>query len=120
MKRVLAFLMILGALFTVCACHFNVNLSVDASADVLYENGDVIHLSPVTYEGFHRSSLSDDDLEHIFIDLTQHVQPDFSSAVLHLAIFDEIKGTSLRDENYGVVYNSRTGHYDFADLDHPY
>ncbi|MBQ9192848.1 MAG: hypothetical protein IJ156_03920 [Bacteroidales bacterium] len=116
MKRVLAFLTLLAALFLASACHYNVNLSVDAWTEIAYENGDVIHTEPVTYEGFHRDVLTDSDLERIFIDLTQHVNPDFKTAVLHLSVFDEITDSHLRDEDYGVVYNSRSGHYDFADL----
>jgi len=56
-------------------------------------------------------------LEDIFIDLTKHASPDFMTAVLHLEVYDEIGGKYLREETYGVVYNSHTGHYDFADMD---
>ena len=37
--------------------------------------------------------------------------------MLHLAIYDEISGKYLRDEDYAVVYDSRTGHYAFTDYD---
>ena len=118
MKRVIALLSLLGALLLVIACHFNVNLSADAWAEITFTNGDTLRTDVVTYEGFHRNVFSDDDLEHIFLDLTQHVKMDgFGTAVLHLAVSDEIKGAQLRDETYGVVYNSHTGHFDFADLE---
>ena len=51
------------------------------------------------------------------MDLTRNASPDFTTAVLHLEVYDEISGKRLRDENYGVVYNSISGHYDFADMD---
>ena len=117
MKRTLAFLTFLVSLFAVSACHYNVNLSVAAHADLTYANGDILHTDIVEYEGYHRNSFSNDDLEHIFIDLTQHASPDFTTAILYLSVFDEIKGAPLRDETYGVVYNSHSGHYDFADMD---
>ena len=117
MKRVLALLTLVCALFVVSACHFDVNLSVEADATLTYANGDVIRIDPVLYEGFHHKHLTDYDLEDIFIDLTKHVQDNFTSAVLHLAIYDEISGKYLRDENYAVVYDSRTGHYAFTDYD---
>jgi len=121
MKRVLAILSLLGTLLLASACHFNVNLSADAWAEVSFVNGDMLRTDVVTYEGFHRNSFSDDDLEHIFVDLTQHIKMDqFGTAVLHLDVFDEIKGVQLRDETYGVVYNSHTGHYDFADMEYDY
>ena len=117
MKRVLALLTLVCTLFAVSACHFDVNLSVEADATLTYANGDVIRIDPVLYEGFHHKHLTDYDLEDIFIDLTKHVKDNFTSAVLHLAIYDEISGKYLRDENYAVVYDSRTGHYAFTDYD---
>ena len=116
MKRVLTLLALVLALLTVSACHFDVNLSIDASAEITYNNGDHVRIDPVTFEGFHHNTLTDSELEQIFVDLTRNVNPDFMTAVLHLAIFDSFSGSHLRDEDYGVVYNSHTGHYDFADL----
>ena len=117
MKRVLALLSLVCALFVVSACHYDVNISVKADAELAYANGDILRIEPVLYEGFHTKRLSENDLEDIFIDLTQHASPDFTTAVLHLEVYDEIGGKYLREETYGVVYNSRTGHYDFADMD---
>ena len=116
MKRVLALLSLMCALFVVSACHYDVSLSVDADATLTYANGDVIRIDPVSFEGFHHKYLTDNDLEDIFIDLTKNVSDSFTTAVLHLAIYDLISGKPLRDESYGVVYNTHTGHYDFAEL----
>lgn len=116
MKRVLALLTLVCTLFAVSACHFDVNLSVEADATLTYANGDVIRIDPVLYEGFHHKHLTDYDLEDIFIDLTRNVSDSFIAAELHLAVYDEISGKYLRDEDYGVVYNAHTGHYDFAEL----
>ena len=55
-------------------------------------------------------------MKRIFVDLTKHVSLDFTSAVLHLEIYDQVSGKRLRDEDYGVVYNGHTGHFDFADM----
>lgn len=120
MKRLLALLSLVAALLAVSACNYDVNLSVTASANLIYPNGDQIRIDPVTYEGFHSKHLTDNDLENIFVDLTQHVIHDFTSAVLDLSIYDEIGGKHLRDETYGVVYNSGTGHYDFAEMEYNY
>ena len=120
MKRVLALLSLVCGLVLATACHYDVNLSVKADAELNYANGDVLRIDPVLYEGFHHQHLTDNDLEEIFIDLTQHASRDFTTAVLHLELYDEIGGKYLREENYGVVYNSQTGHYDFADLDATY
>jgi hypothetical protein len=55
-------------------------------------------------------------LEDIFLDLTQHVIRDFRTATMYLDIYDDISGKFLRTETYGVIYNSRTGYYDFAEM----
>ena len=116
MRRVLTLLALAGALLAVSACHYDVNLSVDASAHVTYEDLTYIDISPSTYTGFHRKTLTDSDLEWIFVDLTRNVNPDFKTAILHLDIFDEVSGALLRTEEYAVVYSSVTGHYDFAEM----
>ena len=117
MKRVLALLSLVCALALASACHFDVNLSAEASAELTYANGNVIRIDPVLFEGFHHNRFTDNDLEDIFVELTQHVSLDFITAILHLEVYDQISGKRLRDENYGVIYNSSTGHYDFADMD---
>lgn len=91
-----------------------IRLSVTASAELFYPNGDLIRVSPVIYDGFHMINLSDTDLEDIFLDLIQYVVRDFQTATMYLEIYDDYSGKLLRDEQYGVVYNSQTGHYDFA------
>ena len=116
MKRVLALLSVVCALLLAGACHYDINLSVEASADVTYRNGSSLHIDPAPYGGFHHNTLSDSDLEWIFTDLTQHIDPDFNTAILYLKVYDEIAGKYLRDETYGVVFNSFTGHFDFADM----
>ena len=119
MKRVLALLSLVSALFLAGACHYDVNLSVQATAELVID-GAPFRIGPVLYEGFHHNSLSDNDLNEIFTDLTKDVKANFVTAVLHLELFDEIGGEFLREENYGVVYNSHTGRFDFADLDIAY
>ncbi len=91
-----------------------IRLSVCASAELLYPNGDIINVPPVIYGGYHVAYLSDTDLEDIFLDLTRHVARDFRTATMYLEIYDDFSGKHLRDEQYGVIYNSQTGHYDFA------
>ena len=118
MKRVLALLSLVCALFAVSACHFDVNLSVDADAQLFYPGSDVaMRIGPAHDEGFHPKHLTEYDLEDIFLDLTKHVKDNFTSAALHLAIYDDISGKYLRDENYAVVYDAYTGHYAFTDYD---
>lgn len=116
MKRVLVLLSLVAALFIASSCTFDTELSVDAHAELIYGDYDVIPVGPVTYEGFHFRNLTDDDLEYIFLDLTKHVKSDFREATLYLEIYDDISGKHLRDEAYGVIYDTYTKHYEFADL----
>lgn len=115
MKRVRTLLAFVAALLLGAACNYDVDISVTATAELIYDSGDVVSVGPVGYGDFHRKNLSDTDLENIFLDLTQHVIRDFRTAVLRLEVYDEIGGKHLRDEVYYVVYNSRTEHFDFAD-----
>ena len=116
MKRVLALLSVVCALVLASACHYDVNLSVKADAELLYDGRPTVRVGPALYEGIHHKSLTDNDLEDIFIDLTQGIADEFKAAFLHLEIYDEISGKPLRDETYGVVFDNRTGHYNFAEV----
>jgi hypothetical protein len=114
MKRVLALLSLVCALFLASACHYDVNLSAEADAELVYYD-EVIRLGPVLYEGFHKNHLSDNDLEDIFLDLTKNVKDTFTAATLHLRLFDEIGGKYVGEDTYYVVFDSSVGHYVFTD-----
>ena len=76
---------------------------------------DVVRVGPTLYEGFHKKSLSTNDLEDIFLDLTQNVKDTFTGAYLHLRLYDEIGGKYIGDDTYSVVFDTRDGHYVFTD-----
>ena len=103
MKRVLVILSLIAALFIAGSCTYETNLSVTASADLYYDNGDIVNVAPVTFKGIHSRYLTDYDLEDIFLDLTQHVIRDFRTARMYLKINDDISGKHLRDEIYNVT-----------------
>ena len=117
MKRVLALLSLVCVLFLASACHYDVSLSVEATADLLYYSDPVRITSQETY-CVHQKTLSDTDLEWIFLSLLKanHVNDDFRAAYLYLSIYDEIGGKFLREETYGVVYDSFSGHYEFTEM----
>ena len=114
MKRALALLSLVCALCFASACHYDVNLSVEADAELYYFD-DVVRVGPTLFEGFHKKYLSDDDLEDIFLDLTQNVKDTFTGAFLHLRLYDEIGGKYMGDDTYSVVFDDRIGHYVFTD-----
>jgi hypothetical protein len=103
MKRVLVILSLIAALFIAGSCTYETNLSVTASAALYYDNGDIVNVAPVTFEGIHSRYLTEYDLEDIFLDLTQHVIRDFRTARMYLEIYDDISGKHLRDEIYNVT-----------------
>ena len=119
MKRVLALLSLVCALFVASACHYDVNLSAEASAELFYYD-DEVRVGPVLYEGFHKKYLSDNDLEDIFIDLTKNVKDNFTAAYLYLRLFDEIGGKYVGDDTYSVIFDSHTGHYVFTEANYSY
>ncbi len=117
MKRVLVLLSLVAAFFVASACTYETNLSVTASAELTYLNGAPVHVGPQLYEGYHQRYLTDYDLEEIFLDLTKNSNLNFDVAYLYLEIFDEIGRKPLRNETYGVVYNSQDHRFEFADMD---
>ena len=120
MKRVLVLLALVAALFVAGACTYDTNISVDASAKLLYIHKSPVSIAASTFSGFHRNSLSDDDLEYIFRNLIEREDPSFESAFLYLEVYDEISDQYLRSEEYGVTFESSTNHFVFADMNARY
>ena len=122
MRRILLLAAFLCALCFASSCYYEANLSVDATAELLYPSGTKYSIGPVRYDGYRHNSLSDDELEYMFLDLTESFidknseNQYFSSAMLYLEIYDAVSGEHLRDEVYGVVYSSQSGHYEFAEM----
>ena len=58
MKRLFTLLSLLCVLAFASACHYDVNLSVKAWAELNYADGDVIRIDPVLFEGFHHNTFS--------------------------------------------------------------
>ncbi len=114
MKKLLLFLALAAALLTVSSCKKTSIVSVDASAVLIYPDLTQVTIPAQRFDGFSSSYLSDDDLEYIFTRLIRNASPNFSTAALSLDIYDAVTDVFIRKESYGVVYNSYTGHYDFA------
>ena len=115
MKRVLALLSLVCALFATSACHYSIELSVNASAELLYDGKSPEIWGPNQYS-VHHTTLTESDLESFFLDLTKKADIDFKAAFLYLDIYDEIGQKPLPNKTYGVVFDSRSGRYSFAEI----
>ena len=117
MKRVLAFLALVAVLFLAGSCNYEVNLSVEASAELYYDIEPLPVSIPWTLvdRTFHSEHFSDSDLEYIFASVTKGAIGDYRTAVLNLKVSDKVSGKFLRNESYGVIING-SGGFDFADL----
>ena len=118
MKRFLLLFALLGAFFAAASCSPKADTVVEARADLYFADGTLQSAGPVSYDGFRSRYFSDSDLESIFKRLTGRMDlSGFTSGLLHLTVRDAVTGAPLREESYGVVYGSHTGHFDFADID---
>ncbi len=115
MKRILALLSLVCALFVVSACHYHIELSVNASAELLYDGKSPEIWGPNQFP-VHHTTITESDLESLFLDLTKKADTDFKAAFLYLEIYDEIGQKPLPNKTYGVVFDSRTGRYSFAEI----
>lgn len=97
-------------------CDVDVNVTIDAQAKLYYANGDAILTKVITYGPFTHRNLNDSELRRLFADLTTGYNPDFLNADLLLHFQDNITGSDLGTDGYGVSFNSRTREFDFADL----
>ena len=116
MKRFLLLIALLGTFIAATSCSPKSDVVVEASADLYFADGTLQSAGPVRYDSFRRRAFSDNDLESVFKRLTSRMDlSGFISGLLHLTVFDAATGAPVREESYGVVYGSHTGHFDFAD-----
>ena len=121
MKRVLTLLALVCALFAASACHYSTDVSVEATANMLYDNGGHLDIGPMTLDGFHRRSLSDSDVQRVINELIINVLNSYGASIprtgiLYISIFDSVSGKHLGDEEYGLAFNSVSRTYDFANM----
>lgn len=121
MKRFLLLVALLGAFFAAASCSPKADISVEARAELFFADGTLHPAGPARYGSFRSRNLSDYDLERILEGLTSRSDlAGFTTGLLHLTLFDAATGAPLGERSYGVVYNSHTRHFDFADIDIPY
>lgn len=97
-------------------CDVDVNVTLTAQARLYYANGDATLTEAVGYGPFTHRDLNDSELRRLFADLVTGYNPDFLNADLLLQFRDNITGSDLGTDGYGVSYNSRTGEFVFAEL----
>ena len=114
MKKLIATALIAVAALFSNSCDFDINVSVEANAELIDAGFNVIYSSPAARFGpYSHYYLTDLELEDIFLHLIKGIDANFTSAVLYLNYYDNVTGQSVRSEEYGVLYSSKTGRYEF-------
>ena len=114
MKKFLIALSMAAALLIMGACDYDVNVTVIAKADLINAStGDIVQTQTLTFGPYTHYSLTDAELENIFVKLVKGNNMDFTSASLFLDYLDNITNQHLRSEEYGVLPQGG-GHYSFV------
>lgn len=116
MRRLLLCLAACLLLPFLTGCDVDVNVTIEAQARLYYANGDYVTTELVTYGPFTHRDLNDSELRRLFADLITGYNADFLNADLLLHFQDNITGSDLGTDGYGVSFNSRTREFDFTEL----
>ena len=120
MKRFL--ILAVTCLFAAVSCDFDYDLSIDASADVFFQDMTSLKTGVVVFDsGFHSRHLSDYQLSRIWDALSRNVNMDnFSSAMIHLDVYNKIGNEHLGMADYSVLYDQAKREYVFTDMNVTY
>lgn len=114
MKRFLIALSLITAFLFTTGCGGDVNMTVIANAELINANtGDITPTQKITFGPYTHYSLTDRELEQIFVELIKGNRMEFSSASLYLEFLDNITNQHLRSEEYGVLPEGN-GRYSFV------
>ena len=119
MKRflILAVALLMGAV----SCDFDYDLSIDASANVFFQDMSEVKIPPRTFDsGFHSRRLSTYQLDRIWKALSVNINMDnFSSAMMHLDVYNKICNQHLGMADYSVLYDPVEG-FVYTDMNSTY
>ena len=107
MKKIL--LILFALTLSVVSCDFDYDLRVEATGTFLYPSLASEIATGVYDRGFHSRTLSVSQVEIIYHDLSLRVAPDFSSAILHMEIYNQIGNTPMGVSEYSVLPNGDGG-----------
>jgi hypothetical protein len=113
MKKFLIALSLVTAFLFATGCDIDVNLTAVAKAELIDANsGTITPTQTMSFGPYTHYSLTDAELEAIFLTLIKGNGTRFTSASLFIDYQDNITGQLQRSEEYGVLYEY--GHYSFV------
>lgn len=117
MKKLLLALSILAVAAFTTSCDIDVNVTVNAYAELMDLGSDVpVPTETLSFGPFTHVYLSDSEVETIFRTLIKNSTKNFTTADLFLQYVDNVLGTELKVEHYGVIVQG-DGRFDIMLLD---
>lgn len=107
MKRIL--LVLFALVLSVVSCDFDYDLRVEATGTFNYPDMTLQTATGVFDRGFHSRNISVSQVEIIYENLSRQVAPDFTSALIHLDIYNQIGNRPMGVSDYSVLPNSQGG-----------
>ena len=107
MKKIL--LILLALTLSVVSCDFDYDLRVEATGSFIYADYSSEIAQEVFNRGFHSRTLSVSQVETIYHSLSLRVSPDFTSAMLHMEIYNQIGNRFMGTADYSVLPNGDGG-----------
>jgi hypothetical protein len=116
-KLILAISLVAAVLFSTTSCDIDVNVTVNAYAELMDLGSDVpVPTQTLSFGPFTHTYLSEPEVESIFLTLIKNSSKNFTAADLFLQYVDNIVGTELKMEHYGVVVQG-DGRFEFILMD---
>lgn len=103
-KLILALSLAAAMLFSTTSCDIDINVTVNAYAELMDLGSDVVvPTETLSFGPFSHTYLSEGEVETIFRTLIKNSTKNFTTADLFLQYVDNIVGTELKVEHYGVI-----------------
>lgn len=103
-KLLLAFSLSAALLFSTTSCDIDINVTVNAYAELnIIGQDEPVNTPTLGFGPFSHVYLSESEIQSIFATLIKNSNKNFQTAFLYLQYVDNITQTELKLEEYGVV-----------------
>lgn len=105
MKRLLSLLAAVTLLLTCSLSCKDVNVVVTATVQLTYYDFSAVSCGPMEFGPYHHTYATEYEIKAMLTKLTQNVNRDFYTGLIHLELYDTIENRYLAPQDYSIMWD---------------
>lgn len=105
MKRLLSLFAAIALLLPMVSSCKDLDVEVTATVQLTYYDLSAVTCGPLTFGPYHHVYLSEYEIKSILTKLTQNVNKNFATGLIHLELYEKIEGRYLQPQDYSILWD---------------